>query len=101
VTHSASEPYRIDRLERDIAEIKATMMAIQASMSSLQLGLADKFTPRTETVIVQADMTRRTDELAKRIDTWDARFWAVTAMVIGTLVTAVVGLLRTIPPPGH
>lgn len=108
-----SDNYRLDRIERDIAEIKASIMATQASMASLQNGLADRFTPRRETEVTQSGVEARFVELAKAIDQtnkridntnddlgdWTGRFWTAAIALAVTLITALISLLRTIPAP--
>lgn len=107
---SPNDTYRLQRIESDIAEIKATTMSMQASVASLQLGLTDRFTSKDESRQYRRDFedrlkdlkdetTRRSDETQKRVDVWEARFWMAAVTLFGTLVTAIVGLLRTLPPP--
>lgn len=120
MSESQSEEYRFNRIEHDIAEIKASQMSMQASMAALQLGLADAYVPRREFQERRTDIDRqltlmqvgidkqcldvRTEatkqnldvrtEATKRLDKLDALVQKVTWAVISALVGAVIALLK-------
>lgn len=83
------QEYRLNRIEHDIAEIKAALMAIQASVSTVQLGLPDKFVSKLE-------YTDRRLETDKRFEKLEAANQRMLWWIIGILVMAVTSLGRSI-----
>lgn len=124
ITPKGSSVYRMDRMERDIAEIKSSVMAIQASTAAWQLNMGEAFVSRREfsewkahsegaterlvDSLIQriADSEKRTTSnvsdvekrAVERIAGGENRQWTLIIGIALALLAALFSLLRTIQP---
>lgn len=96
--HPFPNGYRLDRMERDIAEIKASVMAVQSSVAALQTGFGRDFTPRGETVIAHDAINTQIAENRSRLDSYESRQWQLIAGLLLALITAITGMVISV---GH
>jgi chromosome segregation ATPase len=116
MTDERTVSYRLERLEKEVQDfslraegwhnaLASGMTAIQTQVTASQLSMPDHYAPRKEAnerheAITQhfASLERRIDDVGKRIDSMEGRFWAILSGLVLVGVSAIIGLLRTIPP---
>lgn len=93
-----NQDYRLDRVERDIAEIKASVMSIQSSVSAIQIGIPQQYFSRRDFADRKVEDDARSKEIhdlmAKRIDKLEVLTDKAGWAVIGALLTAVGALAK-------
>lgn len=127
-TGRGGSQYRMDRMERDIVDIKNSMIAIQSSVSAWQLNMGEAYLSRREFREYKRDtehaseqfVTAMVNRIAEsetrgstrsseaetratdRVVAVENRSWALVGGLALSLLAGVFGLLRTIPPlDGH
>lgn len=60
--------YRVHRMETDIAEIKASVMSVQASVAQIQMGMHEMYVPRREFESFKTDLDKDQRLEADRVE---------------------------------